>query len=268
MESIPFITQNDVERYQQLRASGRELSAKMLKAIPKGAMTEMGKALGILRDGVLVFDSMDVTSVLMDACLFDWVENGKNVVQKYIESHPAVPGTDESLLLEAYGRVRYRIILPVAVAAGAGAWCHDILSSERLLLMDIGLSQSMADGAAGLIATRTAPLGPYWITTGAPLPIGDKKTGEAVLCKLNEAKLLEDKTPAGEHKLALAVIRECLDCGAADYVRYEGPEDEDEEPEFRGRPVTTTRAARLAVGRNDPCPCGSGKKYKRCCLGK
>ncbi len=23
-----------------------------------------------------------------------------------------------------------------------------------------------------------------------------------------------------------------------------------------------------AVGRNDPCPCGSGKKYKRCCLGK
>jgi hypothetical protein len=22
----------------------------------------------------------------------------------------------------------------------------------------------------------------------------------------------------------------------------------------------------MQVGRNDPCPCGSGKKYKRCCL--
>ena len=22
------------------------------------------------------------------------------------------------------------------------------------------------------------------------------------------------------------------------------------------------------VGRNDPCPCGSGSKYKKCCLGK
>ncbi len=22
------------------------------------------------------------------------------------------------------------------------------------------------------------------------------------------------------------------------------------------------------VGRNDPCPCGSGKKYKQCCLRK
>ena len=24
----------------------------------------------------------------------------------------------------------------------------------------------------------------------------------------------------------------------------------------------------MAINRNDPCPCGSGKKYKRCCLGK
>jgi len=25
------------------------------------------------------------------------------------------------------------------------------------------------------------------------------------------------------------------------------------------------RAVRTKVGRNDPCPCGSGKKYKKCC---
>lgn len=24
----------------------------------------------------------------------------------------------------------------------------------------------------------------------------------------------------------------------------------------------------MTVGRNDPCPCGSGDKYKKCCLGK
>jgi uncharacterized protein YecA (UPF0149 family) len=24
--------------------------------------------------------------------------------------------------------------------------------------------------------------------------------------------------------------------------------------------------ARTKIGRNDPCPCGSGKKYKKCCL--
>lgn len=31
---------------------------------------------------------------------------------------------------------------------------------------------------------------------------------------------------------------------------------------------TTYIRATPKVGRNDPCPCGSGKKYKKCCLGK
>ncbi len=29
-----------------------------------------------------------------------------------------------------------------------------------------------------------------------------------------------------------------------------------------------SRGARPAAGRNDPCPCGSGRKYKKCCSGK
>ena len=29
---------------------------------------------------------------------------------------------------------------------------------------------------------------------------------------------------------------------------------------------TTVARATPKVGRNDPCPCGSGKKYKKCCL--
>ncbi|MGD0918621.1 MAG: PBPRA1643 family SWIM/SEC-C metal-binding motif protein [Thermodesulfobacteriota bacterium] len=28
-----------------------------------------------------------------------------------------------------------------------------------------------------------------------------------------------------------------------------------------------TAKAQVKTGRNDPCPCGSGKKYKRCCGG-
>ena len=30
-------------------------------------------------------------------------------------------------------------------------------------------------------------------------------------------------------------------------------------------PARPAPAAGAAVGRNDPCPCGSGKKYKKCC---
>jgi len=33
-----------------------------------------------------------------------------------------------------------------------------------------------------------------------------------------------------------------------------------------GLPSLTYRKSE--IGRNDPCPCGSGKKYKKCCLGR
>ena len=33
-----------------------------------------------------------------------------------------------------------------------------------------------------------------------------------------------------------------------------------------GPPMPVTAHQRNKVGRNDPCPCGSGKKYKKCCL--
>jgi preprotein translocase subunit SecA len=31
------------------------------------------------------------------------------------------------------------------------------------------------------------------------------------------------------------------------------------------RPVEPPYRAPVKVGRNEPCPCGSGKKYKKCC---
>ena len=30
----------------------------------------------------------------------------------------------------------------------------------------------------------------------------------------------------------------------------------------------TIRRDKPKIGRNEPCPCGSGKKYKKCCIGK
>jgi len=41
------------------------------------------------------------------------------------------------------------------------------------------------------------------------------------------------------------------------------PEDAAAKPQETPRPIV--RADHEKVGRNDPCPCGSGKKYKKCC---
>jgi hypothetical protein len=44
-----------------------------------------------------------------------------------------------------------------------------------------------------------------------------------------------------------------------------GDEDEDD-ADYALAPVETYVRPTPKVGRNDPCPCGSGKKYKKCCL--
>ncbi len=38
----------------------------------------------------------------------------------------------------------------------------------------------------------------------------------------------------------------------------------DDDAPIPDAPVEQAKAERV-TGRNDPCPCGSGKKYKKCC---
>jgi SEC-C motif-containing protein len=48
----------------------------------------------------------------------------------------------------------------------------------------------------------------------------------------------------------------------AHFVRVDGQWFFSEGEMIRNRPL---RRETPKVGRNDPCPCGSGRKYKRCC---
>ena len=219
-------TRQDVERYRRLRTLSRELNQRIVKTIPRQAYDEVGDAIGILHNGVLVFDSVDMTSVMMDCCLYDWFENGKNLVQRYSETHPAKPGTDESYLLSACTQARYRVLVVQSAVPDAGLHCHDVLSSEELFLMDFALSRSLRSGDAAL-ATRTIPLGEYWMTGGAGLPINSKK---AVLHALSRIESGKHKPLEGPGSVALLIVRTCLAAGVADYVTYESVERKPKKP--------------------------------------
>ena len=52
----------------------------------------------------------------------------------------------------------------------------------------------------------------------------------------------------------------------------DGTESQKQEKEYSGpknrwgKPKGTTLRGNKAFPRNEPCPCGSGKKFKRCCI--
>ncbi len=78
--------------------------------------------------------------------------------------------------------------------------------------------------------------------------------------KLEAVKVLQlvqfDFTSPEEEEAAIENIREELE---SDVANAKLSTDEEEAP--KNKPVTGTKKPK----RNDPCPCGSGKKYKSCC---
>jgi hypothetical protein len=136
----------DVERYRRLRAVNIVLNHKIVKTIPRQAYEEIGDALGIRHNGVLEFDSEDMASVMADCCLYDWYEHGKNLVQRYAETHPTIPEGDESYLLQACLEAQYRILVAQSIVPGAGLQCQDVLNGGGLFLMDLAMSHSVPTG--------------------------------------------------------------------------------------------------------------------------
>lgn len=58
-----------------------------------------------------------------------------------------------------------------------------------------------------------------------------------------------------------------------DFEMFEGKWIFDEELEketrnLKGRKIAFQKISAQKIGRNDPCPCGSGKKFKKCCIDK
>ncbi len=62
-----------------------------------------------------------------------------------------------------------------------------------------------------------------------------------------------------EERIVMAGLDQRLLNHGMDSIFFPMPEEEHEEEE------APAPAAAPKVGRNDPCPCGSGKKYKKCC---
>jgi len=85
-------------------------------------------------------------------------------------------------------------------------------------------------------------------------------------------KLGSDKRPAVARvqttERAEEIISLCNKRGWKIVVGIEPNKPEDISDVDRLLNPPTIIEAKLKVGRNDPCPCGSGLKFKKCCLKK
>ena len=78
--------------------------------------------------------------------------------------------------------------------------------------------------------------------------------------------LLEDFLVFSAREIGVAREWEWISAVDENRVRFETALDDEARPRYRGKPAEPHRRPGAKLGRNDPCPCGSGKKYKHCCL--
>ena len=242
-------------RYQRLRVVGRNLNQKLVQRLSKDVLHEGGRKLGILNRDTLVFDSEDEMAILMDYCIYDVRRQGRNALEQYLLDSPPAPESDEMVCLRAMQLAVYSLFVVESAIRGYGVEVRDLFSNKTMVIVDMGLGNTAQPGV--VFASRLLLHEGFSMTGGAALPLGVLREDQqqSIIAKLAKATARD----AGGYFDPAPLIHACLSRGASSHIQYQEPS---------GRLFAQPRAAEgnRSVGRNEPCPCGSGKKFKNCCL--
>jgi hypothetical protein len=222
MEAIAPQRQNEIlARYQQMRTMGKRLIHQVVEMLDGDAIDAAARQLGMLKKGVIVFNTEDETSVLMDYAIHHVRQNKRTVLERFLSETP--PSDNEELAwLQASQKAHYRILRIEDVFPGFGLQVYDPFRDERHALVDVNLSRTAQPGLG--MATHVFLYDDFWMTTGAGLPV----TGEVFKILTAEVTRRFGKqpqnhrhlSPARETELATMAIRICMAEGMSQRVAY------------------------------------------------
>lgn len=215
---------NDVlDRYKRFREAGRNLNLTLVKQLPKDAVPECGKKLGISKAGTLILNNDDEIAVLFDYCLYHYRRGNKTVIERYLESPPAADSL-EMALLQAMLQARFSAFMIMKITPRQGAVLRDLVQGDTLDLADIGVSETGAPGT--VLVGRLLPLPDFYMSSGALIPLPEPVYQEHLLPVVK--KFMPDG-PSAQHRPMSAtqtaayvaqMIRVALHAGGADNVFY------------------------------------------------
>lgn len=212
-----------LDRYKSLREAGRDLNLTLAKQLPKDAVPECGKKLGIAKAGTLIFNNDDEVAVLFDYCLYHYRRGNKTVIERRLESPPAADSLDMALL-QAMMQARFSAFILVKITPRQGAVVRDLVQGDTMELVDIGISETGTPGT--VLLGRLLPLPDFYMSSGALIPLSEPAYQEHILPVIK--KFMPDG-PSVPHRPMSAsqtaayvaqMIRGALQAGGMDNVFY------------------------------------------------
>ena len=196
----------------------------LVKQLPKAAVAECGKKLGIYKAGTLILNNDDEIAILFDYCLYHHRRGGKNVIERYLDNSPPPPDSMEMTLLQAMRASFYSVFKVVEIHPKQGANIEDLLSQKVINLFDIGLSET---GYLGLHLTgRLLPFPDFNMSSGSLIPLPDTVFEGTIIpivqkfFKTYEPGNMPTLSPGQEASFTAEMIRVSLHAGGEDNVFY------------------------------------------------
>jgi hypothetical protein len=158
--------ESGLDRYRALRQIGRESQLEIIKALPKTALPECAKKIGLVKAGTLIINQDDEIAIAYDYCLQHFRRAGKNPIERALDT--PLEATAQ-LWLEALREAHFSAFLIESIKAHQGAQLRDLIFGETLELMDLGLASS---GQPGLIVIgRILRIEGLSISSGTLIPV-------------------------------------------------------------------------------------------------
>jgi hypothetical protein len=183
-------TAKDIEYYQRVREVGRELNHELLEQLPKSALKECGKKLGIWRSNTLVLGEEKHIAVFYDYCLHQFRINKTNVIERYLVMSPPDRNSIEFSVLESLAQSYYSVFAVKELFENKGVLIVDLLYQKEVFIIDMAISRTASVGL--VFAGHVLPLKQFHMTSGAWLPIPIQLLENGKLLSILEKFLDED----------------------------------------------------------------------------
>lgn len=191
-----------LERYRTLRQLGRDVQIKLIRELPKPALPECAKKLGLVKAGTLIINQDDEIAIAYDYCLQHFRRQGKNPIERALESSP---DAKERTWLEALNRARFSVFNVTLIKGHNGAELHDLINGETIDLIDQSLASTGQPGL--LLVGRILDIEGIRLSTGTLIPVppdvyerhirpvfakfGQEESNESSLLSQSQAAALE-----------------------------------------------------------------------------
>jgi len=217
-------------------------------------------------DGRFVLPLDDQLVVQIDWMAHDVWLDGQSMLERVVADPPELSAKAMRALHNRLA-ARYSVFRLNQLVPELGVEFEDLIFGGKLAVLDLPMAENRKPG--DLIATRIYWSGDYWTHSSGrffPRPELVPTIRQRVKEIAGDCRY-EDLAPIVRSRVATAIIRAC-----ADDMPTLDPRELDwgvfnkyKKPSASGLTPPRLGNGGPRVGRNDPCPCGSGKKFKQCC---